>query len=381
MIFQNFGFNQNYPVAAAVAGAVFPNQATQVWTGTETAQWLSAASSVFTVGNGVTYGSPTSVSTALGSDIFSGCLARNGKIYMAGDNGTSTVYIWNTNTSTMSTLSLSANPGAYASAVYNDYSKCVYLPGNNKIFVIDTLTDTEVTTIANPLGTAYCLVYGSGYDARYIYGNGWFLNNTWFKIDCNNNTAATTGQSTGGDTLSGMMADNGKLYMGGGGGSTSGFHVWNANNDTNGFVSSMGNISDKYRGAATYYDGYLYTLPANNTTSNVWKITPSTNTASIVTTATYVNFLQGYIMGADGLIYGFGNPSTSSNNAMVYDPTTNTISYITVPQINCQWAVIDGHGDIYFAQSTNLYKMAASNVPTATANALAEMNGVISRMR
>jgi hypothetical protein len=84
MIFQNFGFNRlKVKGGAAPAAALFPDQAIRNWTGTETAQWLSAASSVFAVGNGVTYSAPASISTSLGTNIFGGKLAMGCLLYMS----------------------------------------------------------------------------------------------------------------------------------------------------------------------------------------------------------------------------------------------------------------------------------------------------------
>jgi hypothetical protein len=378
MIFQNFGFNRlKVKTGAAPAGALFPNQATQVWTSTETAQWLSASSTAFTVGNGVTYSGYSSATSALGNSN-AGCLARNGKIYIIGDNGNSTLSIWNTNTNTLSTLTMPGTVGGYT-IVYNDYTKCVYVPGKSgAIYVVDTLTDTCTATITNPLGTTYCLLYSSGYDARYIYGNGWFFNNTWFKIDCNNNTATSLSpQTTGGDTLAGVMAANAKLYMGGGGGSTSGFHVWDTNTDTNQFVSAMGNISDKYRTAANHYNGYVYTLPAFSAT-DIWQIEPFSNGGTAILGSVTSNNICGMQMAADGLIYGVG---INSNYGTVYNPVANTVSYFSAPYEGLQWMVMDANGHQYFGGTTDLWKLTASNVPAATLSALGEMNGIIARMR
>jgi len=380
MIFQNFGFNRlKVKGAAAPAAAVFPDQSIRTWTSTETAQWLSAASSVFAVGNGVTYSAPASISTSLGSNIFGGKLARNGKIYMAGDGGT-TIYVWNTNTSTMTNITSPYGLVNYT-GYYNDYSKCVYFVANGYIVVVDTLTDTIAASIANPVTGNYGSIYGSGYDGRYIYGNGWFSSNTWFKVDTLNNTATSLSPVTSqGDTLTGMMAANGKLYMGSGGGSGGGLHVWNANTDTNEFVSALGNTSDIYRTVCTHYDGYAYTFPAYGA-SNIWQITPSTNGGTSVLGSVTDIRAQASVMGADGLIYVFGNPTFGTNNAYTYNPIGNSVSYFTAPQQNLQWCVMDVNGHIYFGQGTNLYKMTASNVPAATATALAEYNGIIARMR
>jgi len=378
MIFQNFGFNRQAVKVAGPPAALFPDQSIQTWTSTETAQWLSAASSVFTVGNGVTYSSYSSISSGLTSSTNGGALARNGKIYMAGDNGSSTLNIWNTNNDSLSTLTL---PGAAIcySMVYNDYTKCVYLAGSGVIYVVDTLTDTNVATITNPLGNAFMNLYSSGYDARYIYGTGWFQNPTWFRIDCSNNTAASLSISTGGDTLFGPMGSNGKIYVGGGGGSTSGFHVLNPTVPQNEFVSGMGNISDLYRGAANHYNGYIYTMPAYGA-SLIYKINPSANSATGDASATD-NRINSVVFGADGRLYGFGNSTNSTNNGTIYDPTGGGVSYQTIPQRDFNWSVMDANGHIYFGQGGNLYKLTASNVPSATLTALAEMNGIIARMR
>jgi len=380
MIFQNFGFNrQLIKAAGAPAAGIFPDQSTKVWTSTETDQWLTAASNVFTIGNGVTYSSYSTVSTALTGNTIAGVLARNGKIYIAGDSGTSTINIWNTNNNTNSTLSLSGNTQAY-SMVYNDYTKCVYIPGNGIIYVVDTLTDTQVTTISNPLGNSYFQLYSSGYDAQYIYGTGWFQNNTWFRVDCSNNTAASLSIGTGGDTLNGVMGRNGKIYVGGGGGSTNGYHVLNTSVPQNEYVSGMGNISDSYRAAANHYNGYLYTMPAYGA-SKIYLMDTSNNSATEARGAVTDNRIGTTILGADGQIYGFGNSANASNNANVYDPVNDVLNYITVPQRDFNWSVIDANGHIYFGQGGNLYKLTASNVPSATLTALAEMNGIIARMR
>ena len=363
MIFQNFGFNR-------IAGG-WPSQAKQIWTAADTAQWLSQAGKTFTIGNGVTYGTATSISTSLGN-VYSGVMASNGKIYMGGDSS-SNIWVWDTNTNSMSTISAPNGLVSYM-AVYNDYTKCAYFNGNGVFYVVDTLTDTVVATITNPLGTTYALLYSSGYDARYIYGNGWFQNNGWFKIDCDNNTASTiSGQSSGGDTLQGPMAKNGKIYMGGGGGSNSGFHVWNANTDTNQFVSAMGNITDNYRGAANHYDGYLYTLPAYGA-SNIWQIDPTTNGASVVlgSISSGPNPTN-HIMGADGLIYAFGN----SNTLGVYNPVANSYSTVTLPSSgNYQWSVLDKMGNMYYGQNTDLWQLPASGVASPIS-----YNGLVARMR
>ena len=82
MIFQNFGFNQNYPVAAGPSGPTYPDQSLATWTATESAAWLAAGATQTTASFGY-----SSTSTRIGSSYagsakwYGAALASNGKVY------------------------------------------------------------------------------------------------------------------------------------------------------------------------------------------------------------------------------------------------------------------------------------------------------------
>jgi len=149
-----------------------------------------------------------------------GCLAPNGKIYLAPWNAIVGRFI-DPQTNTATTFSM---PGLDADS---DYAGCVCAP-NGKIYYIPFSTtrfrvvdpsDNTVTSyniqIANGSFQAY-YAYGFAASNGKVYGvstNGVNNGSTVLIIDPSNNTHTTIGPIGGGNYAGGVQAPNGKLYL------------------------------------------------------------------------------------------------------------------------------------------------------------------------
>jgi streptogramin lyase len=149
-----------------------------------------------------------------------GCLAPNGKIYLAPWNATVGRFI-DPQTNTATTFSM---PGLDADS---DYAGCVCAP-NGKIYYIPfSTTRFRVVDPSNNTVTSFNIINGNGsFQAYYAYGfaasNGKVygvptsgINNgsSVLIIDPSNNTHTTIGPIGGGNYAGGVQAPNGKLYL------------------------------------------------------------------------------------------------------------------------------------------------------------------------
>jgi streptogramin lyase len=149
-----------------------------------------------------------------------GCLAPNGKIYLAPWNATVGRFI-DPQTNTATTFSM---PGLDADS---DYAGCVCAP-NGKIYYIPfSTTRFRVVDPSNNTVTSYNIINGNGsFQAYYAYGfaasngkvygvptNGINNGSSVLLIDPSNNTHTTIGPIGGGSYAGGVQAPNGKLYL------------------------------------------------------------------------------------------------------------------------------------------------------------------------
>ena len=149
-----------------------------------------------------------------------GCLAPNGKIYLAPWNATVGRFI-DPQTNTATTFSM---PGLDADS---DYAGCVCAP-NGKIYYIPfSTTRFRVVDPSNNTVTSYNIQIANGsFQAYYAYGfaasngkvygvstNGANNGSSVLIIDPSDNTYTTIGPIGGGNYAGGVQAPNGKLYL------------------------------------------------------------------------------------------------------------------------------------------------------------------------
>jgi hypothetical protein len=354
----------------------FPQQSLQYWSEYESNQWCRAFNSYFTPSNGVTYAAPSAM-TSIDRTINHGILAENGKIYAAGDAGSTTVTIIDTYTDTRTTITAGVNLTTY-SAFYSPITKMAYLSGAGNMVVINTTNDTISGSVSNSAGGTYSFWWGTSYNGRYAYGSRWIGGTEVMIMDLFNGTMTNSAvTSYVGDPQNGTMGVNGKIYFGAGGDATSGIHCYNPFNDSMEYVTvpGQGNISDFYRDVVQHPNGHLYCFPAYGS-STIVKIDPRTNTAIIAATGVTDTKANNYAVGADGLIYTVGN----SADLLVFNPIDNSVSYETLPSGDWQTIILGPNGDLHmFATSGVYYKKVLQNNGRVL-RPLQEFNGIISRL-
>jgi len=208
---------------AAFEDITFPQQSLQYWSEYESNQWCRAGLSYFTSGSG------------------------NGAV-----------------TDTRTTITAGGNLASY-SAFYSPITKMAYLPGFSAMRVINTTNDTSSGSVTYSAGGNYSFWWGVGFDGRYAYGSRWIGGSQFMRMDLFNGTITNTAvTSYVGDPQNGTMGVNGKIYFGGGGGTTSGIHCYNPFTDTMEYVAVPGqsDVSDFYRDVVQHPNGFLYCFPA-----------------------------------------------------------------------------------------------------------------------
>jgi hypothetical protein len=363
---------------AAFEDITFPQQSLQYWSEYESNQWCRAGLSYFTSGsgNGAVYGTNTAM-TAIGRAINHGILAENGKIYAAADAGSNIVTVIDTYTDTRTTITAGGNLASY-SAFYSPITKMAYLPGFSAMRVINTTNDTSSGSVTYSAGGNYSFWWGVGFDGRYAYGSRWIGGSQFMRMDLFNGTITNTAvTSYVGDPQNGTMGVNGKIYFGGGGGTTSGIHCYNPFTDTMEYVAVPGqsDVSDFYRDVVQHPNGFLYCFPAYGSDTIV-RIDPRTNTATIALSGVTDTRANNYAIGADGLIYTVGN----TDQMVIYNPFTNTVSYETLPSGDWQTIIMSPSGDLHMFSTAGSYRVKRLLNNGRVIRPLQELNGIISRL-
>jgi hypothetical protein len=364
------------PVAAE--DTTFPEQTLKYWSQYECNQWLRTGGQ-FTTGssnNGVGYGAATQIHTGLGS-VGSVALADNGKIYIQTYTAGGRITWLNTYNDTTGSVSAAGSNNGQG-AWYNPITKNVYMGGDGTTLVISTATDTITSTITNPF-TGQTQWGGISFDGQYAYGNGFFANHKFIKLDMYNNSAVSTSVTTyTGDTLRGTLAVNGKYYFGAGGSSTLGTLVYDPVTDTTAYTNS-GDASDQIRDIVQYYDGYCYAFPAYGNTA-IKRLNPSTNSWVNVKTGLGDYRYVSLCIGADGCIYGVGN-TNGTNRCLQFNPRTNYTNEETITTTNYNAICMGAQGDLYlFGSNGIIYKKPILNNGRVL-KPLAEFNGIMGRLQ
>jgi streptogramin lyase len=356
MIFQNFGYNQNYPVAAgAPASPTYPDQSLATWTSTETAAWLAAGSTQTTTNFGYASTS-TRIGTSLGggsNKYDGGALASNGKIYCPPESTTAFLVI-NSNNDTVATTGSSVNNGN-SGARYDKITNRVYgfgnydASGNNGTY-LDVATEA-ITNLASGIpnltsGPVQALDGNKLYMAKLYSGTP-----SIYEWNISAGTATNIGAQGGDKYPKGTLAANGKIYWGPGGSGT--FCELDPATST---ITNFGSVAgDSYGPLVAHYDGYLYCFPRFNSVTSILRVTPSTRAVSTITTslpgANYIS--MGGCVGLDGRIY----VARENGGIYWYDPYANSVGTITMDSGDTSFGgvMVGANGDLYCIPWSSAY--------------------------
>ena len=358
MIFQNFGFNQNYPVAAgAPAGPTYPDQSLATWTTTETAAWLAAGATQTTTNFGY-----ASTSTRIGSSLGGGgskydggALASNGKIYCPPQSTTDWLVI-NSNTDAVATTGSSVNNGNNG-ARYDKITNRVYGFGNyDGTGNNGTYLDVATEAITNLNSGIPFLTAGP---VQALDGNKLYMSRLYtatqniYEWNISAGTATSIGAQGGDKYPRGTLAANGKIFWGPGGSTT--FCELDPATSTITTFSQGGGGGDSYGPVVAHYDGYLYCFPRFNSLTSILKINPSTRAITTITTslpgANYIS--MGTCIGLDGRIY----VARENGGIYWYDPYANSSGTITMDSGDTSFGAImmGANGDLYCVPWNSAY--------------------------
>lgn len=353
MIFQNFGFNQNYPVVVAPgpSGPTYPDQSLSTWTTTETAAWLSAGSTQTTSNFGY-----SSTSTRIGSSYsgnykwYGASLASNGKIYCAPYVGRSDWAIINTNTDTVATTgSINANnTGTRYDKITNKVYAFGAVGGGNNGTYIDCSTDVASNVTSGPANQIAGPV--QAFDGDKLYMIGFYINTQVWEYAVSTGTSTNKG-SVGGDRYPiGTLAANGKIFWGSGGGT-----AWTEYVPSTNTITNFGSFSGDWTGPmVAHYDGYLYNFPRFNN-SNIIRLNPDTRATTVIHTLSISPQIisTNTCVGLDGRIY----VCRENGGVYWYDPYSNTSGNISMDSGDTSFAGITmgANGDLYVIPYSSAY--------------------------
>ena len=358
--------------SGAPAGPTYPDQSLSTWTVTETAAWLAAGSTQTTSSFGY-----ASTSTRVGSDYGGGSakwegasLASNGKIYCPPHVRNDWAII-NTNNDTIATTG-SVNASNEGS-VYDKITNQVFAFGSGGT-KINCSTDaaSNVSGPSNRNGTPV-----QSFDGNKLYTIGISGNNNVFEYNISANTSTNKGAVGGDRARGGVLAANGKIFWGGGGGTQ--FTEYDPSTNT---ITNFGSLTGDNTGPmVAHYDGYLYNFPRFNQ-SNIIRINPDTRATSTIHTladSPQLISMMGCI-GLDGRIY------VARENAGVYwyDPYSNTSGTITMANSDTSFSAITmgANGDLYVIpwNSNYFHKIALTTGAGASATQIVSQYNFGGRM-
>ena len=345
MIFQNFGFNQNYKVTAAPAAVLFPDQSLATWTATESAQWLSTGTSVC---NTATFGYASST-TRLSTNYSGfgkwggGSLASNGKIYCA-PHVRSDWLIINTNNDTTATTG-SVN-GSSQGSVYDKITNTVYGFGSGGTKII---TSTDVSSnISGPGNRSVNPI--QGFNGDYLFTAGFtFTGMRRYQISTN----TTTNMASPGRTLGelGVGGSDGCMYFPNLAGGT---NVCKYDPVADTCTNIAIGTGDTFSTMIQHYDGYIYLLPLGG--SAIRKLDVAAGTISAAHTMGSGYSCSSACIGLDGRIYMVTSGGGISTMRW-FDPTASTSGNITIGNSDSsfQGITIGVNGDLYLIPWTADY--------------------------
>lgn len=359
MIFQNFGFNQKYPVVSG-GGTLFPDQSLATFTSAEATQWQNAASAF----NTTTYGYASSVSD-LGSvaggvaKYNTAALASNGKIYSPGHVNSNWLIV-DTFNDTFTTSTAGTFNGDNDGCVFDKITGYVYSFGNGGS-KINPSTGVSSTITGPPNRQAPGV---QSFDGNKLYTAAAFGTSGIYEynVSANTNTYKASQGSAAGD--SGTLAFNGKIYFSSGGGTS--FLEYDPATNT---ATNFGSVSaDVFFLMITHPNGYVYAMPASG--GIIKRIDPTTRTITDITATGYVGYTG--CLGMDGKIY---TVASSEGQIRYFDPATNTIGTISsgFADSSYQGIAMGAKGDLYVTpwSGAHVYKLALTT-GTATAPAICQ---------
>jgi hypothetical protein len=344
MIFQNFGFNQNYPVVAGAA-AGFPDQSLATWTSTESAQWLSYGASVCNTSTFAYSGSTVRVGAAFtgtSAKWAGGSLASNGKIY-CGPHVRTDWLIIDTNNDTRTTTG-SVNSSTVGS-VYDKITNTVYSFGSGGAKIICS-TDVSSNISGPPNRTTNPV---QGFNGDYLYGCGEFFYTGMrrYQISTNTTTTLTSPGAQFGER--GTLGSDGCIYYPN---IVAGSNIlkYDPVADTCTNIATGGGV---FATMVQHYDGYIYLLP-DDTSAVIKKLNVSTATISAAHTMASNFQSSNACIGLDGRIYIVSSLNAASTIRW-FDPTAGTSGNITISNgdYSYQGITMGANGDLYLIPWNN----------------------------
>jgi len=297
----------------AVDNLTLPDQSLREFGTFEGQQWMAAMSQLNTT-NFEYQTSSVRIGSALSGTTYKyigAALASNGKIYCPGHNQNRTLAV-NTYDNTVAELTGATNT-QNSGMFYDKITNFCYASGNGGLKV-DCATDTP-SNITSGTNRATPTVQ-SGNGNRGISGAVAFKTAGVYDYNIATNTAALVSASAGYRAGVCISPVNNAVFFGND--TATNYIRFEPATNT---LTTFGTIT-AYRQPSiiSYFDGYVYSLPANNGTV-IKRINPVTLEVVDIFTPTFENGDGSACIGADGRIYRvFGN----NGRVRWYDPRTNT---------------------------------------------------------
>ena len=294
--------------------------------------------------------SSLSLSSNSGNFLSCGVVANNGCIYSANSSGQLLKYDVVNNTTQSFTFA------AASSVAYTPDDKIITIQGSGTLVgVWNTLTDTG-TTYSIPTSTG--LVVPVDRTRVYLFPDyNASTKNTIYKFNPQNGTYSSISIGSSPEITAWVLGPNNKIYSVPS--TDNKVRVLNLSNDAITTLNyTFSNTLYKYGGAVlSLYDGNIYSI-SRTSDATILKINTTTETVSeVVPNGTWSSWpTQCYSMGQDafGRLYAAAN---STSNVFRYDPATNTIENLggTVPSgYNTGAGLLYLDGSIYFGSSAGL---------------------------
>ena len=345
MIFQNFGFNQNYPIATVDTSA-FPDQSLATWTTTETAQWLSYGASVCNTSTFAYSGSTVRIGAAFtgtSAKWAGGSLAPNGKIYAAPHVRTDWLIIDTINDTRTTTGSVNSST---VGSVYDKITNTVYSFGAGGAKIVCS-TDVSSNISGPPDRTTNPV---QGFNGDYLYGCGEFFYTGMrrYQISTNTTTTLTSPGAQFGER--GTLGSDGCIYWGNAG-SSGGSNIlkYDPVADTCTNIATGGGT---FPTLIQHYDGNIYLLPSD-ASLGIKILDVATASISFVHNMASTFQSSNACIGLDGRIYIVSAVNTSV--IRWFDPTTTTSGNITISNSDgsFQGITMGANGDLYLIPWNN----------------------------
>jgi hypothetical protein len=347
MIFQNFGFNQNYPVAAGGGPTGFPDQSLATWTSTESAQWLSYGASVCNTTTFAYSGSTVRVGAAFtgtSAKWAGGSLASNGKIYAGPHSRTDWLVIDTNNDTRITTGTVN---GSTVGSVYDKITDTVYSFGSGGAKIV--CSTNSASNISGPADRTTNPV--QGFNGDYLYGVGEFFSQGIRIYQISTNTTTTSSAAPGnyfGER--GTLGSDGCIYYPNEPAATANILKYDPVADTCTNIATGGGV---FATMIQHYDGFIYLLP-NDASTVIKKLNVSTGVISAAHTMASTFQSSNACIGLDGRIYIVSSLNATSTIRW-FDPTANTSGNITLSNgdYSYQGITMGANGDLYLIPWNN----------------------------